>query len=141
MSRPIEFRIWNGEEIIYYDDTYRTQYQLLLNGNVNVHETGCDEKCILMQFTGSLDRNGVKIFEGDVVFTIRTNYFYDRKTKSNIKIEEKQEPFSIKWIDELYSGGCCDHGQVTTGFDFREWCSNELEVIGNIYENPELIPT
>lgn len=75
------------------------------------------DKVILMQFTGSKDKNGKEIYEGDVYF-------------------------NAQW-----TGGC--KGQVVewdeTG-GFTCFCDCELgndpydvEIIGNIWENPELI--
>ena len=63
------------------------------------------------QYTGLLDRNGVEIYEGDIVLT----------EKLVVKVVEWEsltmQPF----------------GQYFEQFD--EW-----EVIGNIYQNPELVP-
>ena len=79
------------------------------------------------QFTGLCDKNGNKIFEGDIVrfydkdFTssgIATVDFESGKWKINGHYTTKLS--SIVWLD-LYR----------TGFEY--------EVIGNIYDNPELL--
>lgn len=78
-----------------------------------------------VQFTGLKDKNGKDIYEGDVVkFNRQQGYTYLHKGS----IEK------VSWFNFQYSG-----------FGFNENIpltlkrSKEIEVIGNIYENPELI--
>ncbi|KGR72879.1 YopX family protein [Streptococcus phocae subsp. salmonis] len=76
---------------------------------------------ILMQSTNLFDKNGVEIFEGDIVklqYTITSDFEFFRVTRSR--------------------GGAwrIDNSRRRSGL----WLRNEgCEVIGNIYENPELI--
>ena len=71
------------------------------------------------QFTGISDSNGEKIFEGDVV---------------EIAIED--EPLVVEWCEDSArfvlsaSTFCCD---------FDNYWGHEMEVIGNIHDNPELL--
>ena len=69
----------------------------------------------LMQFTGVLDKNGKEIFEGDVV---------RGKWSINDIVEVK--------CDTLASGS------VPFNDDYS-FCADDVEVIGNIYENPEFL--
>ena len=74
---------------------------------------------ILMQYTGLKDKNGKEIYEGDIVCKQRDFPKYIVKWD-----HAGFEPFSLPGL-----GGC-------------EWeCldDRETEVIGNIYENPELV--
>lgn len=71
-----------------------------------------------MQSTGLIDKNGVEIYEGDI---IKNSY---------------DEIYTVKWFDaafyleEKYNGG----------FDYSElYFEDNKKVIGNIYENPELL--
>lgn len=84
----------------------------------------------LMQFTGVLDRSGKEIYEGDVV------------KWSTIDTDDDGEPISRELVSSVvYSGHgfwieCESFGWEGEGL----WNWKEMEVIGNIYENPELIP-
>jgi uncharacterized phage protein (TIGR01671 family) len=73
-----------------------------------------DDDLILMQYTGLKDKNGKEIYEGDVL---------ENKWGQKSKLE----------YGEFY-----DSGIYVSGFGISI-CPEESEVIGNIYENPELI--
>jgi uncharacterized phage protein (TIGR01671 family) len=76
----------------------------------------------LMQYTGLKDKNGKEIYEGDIIL--------DKwKQKTEVKIEE----FTM----QTYDDGCVGIGFMLETHDRDDL--KELEVIGNIYENPELI--
>lgn len=82
---------------------------------------------VLMQSTGLLDKNGVEIFEGDVVqfedcYT-ETDFLYVNKGV----IEWSQSGFTISNRDSVMMEDLLDRGSL------------DVEVIGNIYENPELL--
>lgn len=71
------------------------------------------------QFTGLTDRNGKRIFEGDI---IRKGF----------------ECFAVKWNSNQCRWGLFDkHYFEVVGFN--EHTKNYLEIIGNIYDNPELL--
>lgn len=76
----------------------------------------------LMQYTGLKDTNGVKIFEGDIVKNIYSNSKYE------LFWDEENCCFRMRNIDDDYD---------YLVLNIRE--AGMLEVIGNIYENPELI--
>ena len=76
---------------------------------------------VLMRSTGLKDLNGVEIFEGDIVRFFDSLYtvFYDIKEGSY-----RLKPHDDRWVVDYMSN-----------FSSEE----SFEVVGNIYENPELL--
>lgn len=79
---------------------------------------------VLMQSTGLKDRNGVEIFEGDIV-------------ENTTQIVYLGHRFEVSWNGsyacfQLLNGG--KSSNIPLIEDFMSY-----EVIGNIYENPELL--
>lgn len=73
------------------------------------------------QYTGLTDKNGVKIFEGDIVKgKVNTLYGY-RVAKAGVIYDTVRARFAIKYYGE------------SKNIPF------ECEIIGNIYDNPELL--
>lgn len=95
---------------------------------------------ILMQSTGLFDKNGVEIFEGDVVAyfdgdeQISENIIIRYGEHTNIDTVLKDEPKHIGFYIEVTKG--------TATFDvtdmYEEYKEN-IKVIGNIHDNPELV--
>ncbi len=84
----------------------------------------------LMQFTGLKDKNGKEIFEGDIVIVIAN--VEKRFPKTNCFIEYNEDNTSY-YISNIYAGKGDDRGYC------QPLWRCEVEVIGNIYENPELL--
>lgn len=81
----------------------------------------------LMQYTGLKDKNGVEIFEGDIVLADGV------KKIVTFGEQEHEEDFG----DLIYYIGF----NVYTKMGYSSVIPVEYEVIGNIYENPELLGT
>jgi uncharacterized phage protein (TIGR01671 family) len=114
--RPIEFRAWfKKSKEMFKVDCINFKSRTITLIRRQMAGMWSFEDIELMQFTGLLDKNGKKIFEGDIVHFIDGNY-------------------QVSWCEIRYGGGYCaisenNHRQLTA----------EIEVIGNIYENPELL--
>jgi len=97
--------------------------------NPNCFEYWINEKeCIIMRYTERKDKNGKEIYEGDIV-----------KVK-NIASEEEAIGFiqfnSRRGYYEIVFDNSPAGTEVFENYTFSSW---EIEVIGNIYENPNLL--
>ena len=87
------------------------------------------EDVILMQSTGLVDKDGKEIFEGDFITDGHTlGVLRNHQTLGFYMVDEKgKENFLSDTVD-------------TEGFEeAKEFMENSIEIIGNIYENPELL--
>ena len=127
MSREMKFRAWNGEKIISQDHLFWNG-ETFVTGVWDYTETYIHPaeqfEVSLMQSTGLKDRNGIEIYEGDAL---------------RIHHDDGESNFAgiVKWLAEGdWLGWClmerCDPEML------RVDDQPSLEVIGNIYETPEL---
>jgi len=98
-----------------------------ISGIWNNQETDIVEECDieLMQYTWLKDKNWVEIYEGDI-YTIGWRWWYHKDDKER---KNKKTYFNYSMYE------------LRTDYSDREfWFSeNDIEVIGNIYQNPELL--
>jgi len=85
------------------------------------------ESIDFMQFTGLHDKNGKEIYEGDIVL-FGENPIHEG-TSGKVIWHKTRTGFVYEFINGGYKGKCTDMAD-----DWRTY-----EVIGNIYENPELL--
>ncbi|EKO2958576.1 hypothetical protein PZ837_001936 [Listeria monocytogenes] len=86
---------------------------------------------VLMQYTGLKDKNGKKIFEGDVV-AFSEDDFHVFNSQVEYFSEDGYPAFDIKVPSDYYFDSNVFSEVSMSGL-------HEIEVIGNIHENPELM--
>ena len=122
--RP-EFRVWTEEgKAMYYGVYPFKDGTLLLSYDGIAFDEVPASDFILMQSTGIKDMYGNKIFEGDIVRFALTDGF-DYVTNEDGVVTYKLGAFYVV------------NGLVE--YLISDINTNEFEVIGNIYENPEFL--
>lgn len=91
-----------------------------------------DLDVILLQFTGLTDRNGKEIYEGDII----------EVSKENIEhIGGSITKTVVGYKNGCYMAGRNNIDNLNTYLWLLAGDVGNCEVIGNIYENPELLET
>lgn len=119
MSREIKFRAWYHSGREKPRMTYLDAYEMISDeGGFNF-----PGNTILMQYTGLKDKHGKEIYEGDIIQS-ETHYYGNKRVRKTV----------IEWQNDLEHDGFGE--PLAMGYIFR---GGNLEVIGNIHENPELL--
>ena len=148
--REIKFRAWDPDEkVMMYDDetaAHKMGYWDGVNTSpISMINTQLKEDSLIpdiyMQYTGLKDANGIEIYEGDIVRILYTDW-PSNPAPNNEGLEEYKK--SISNIGEVVYSNLFGDAQYEIAIqDFRGPIApgphGEIEVIGNIYENPELL--
>ena len=102
-------------------------------GNVYYSEGFSVDHETVGQYTGLTDKNGKRIFEGDILHIVSYTCDYDFKTS----VGAKYGYTSGLYVDGDFDGG--DFNEIGFAFDYWSNEDAEVEVIGNIHDNPELL--
>ncbi|HEN5913946.1 TPA: hypothetical protein U6640_000965 [Streptococcus agalactiae] len=114
-----KFRAWLDpdmyEEPVIHNGKFYLDWRDFENGNTY-------DLAVLMQSTGMFDKNGIEIWEGDIVLTTRLIDYTYKNFKGVVKMLEG------RWL-------------IDTGTDAVYLWSEieENEVVGNVYQNSELL--
>lgn len=130
--REIKFKLWDKSNNQIVFDTAPVFRQTALNlGIKNLQDDGY----VLLQYTGLKDKNGKEIYEGDVLkSTEKIKGFSGSPPKSKM-------PMGINKV--IFKEGAFKLTTASKSTRYQlsslsiSWCG--LEIIGNIYERPELL--
>ena len=132
MNRKIKFRgCWQGQVLEVMQIDYRMPNTVILTDGTTDNINVPLENVELMQYTGLQDKNGKEIYEGDIVnCEKRGPAFYHSKVIYNA-INARYEVVAMGCPFPLRLEPSLDEDISIGGIDY--------EVIGNIYENANLL--
>jgi hypothetical protein len=145
-KREIKFRVWDKKTKSFWEDgkadkggrSWNEDWLCItLKGEVAIFDdepyggwSGEQGRFVIQQYTGLEDKNGKEIYEGDILNIKGTWWNASGPAGFSSFIQE------VKWVEEetgfspfaIYDTDCGVYHNAS-----------ECEVIGNIYENPDLI--
>ena len=121
--REIKFRAWDGKQFWYWGIG-----DINGDGSTCSFPSGTIAQQPQMQYTGLKDKNGVGIYEGDIISLANNGEIY------GVVIFDDGVEFGLPCFCIKSSEGHCENF-FDSGDEPRVW----FEIIGNIYQNAELL--
>lgn len=162
MDRILKFRLWDKSinKMIYpseiKENSFETYYMDLKNGEVKLYQNCYDggffnEDVDMMQFTGLYDKNGKEIYEGDIILTqpLRDRPFSQKAKSKRLRGIVKynigcgknfiNDPDKIRYWAAEWDIEIIDKKEHQKYNNYGWGLFFECEVIGNIYDNKNLL--
>lgn len=118
--RQIKFRAWDkADKVMFFPNSIMFDgagTMMFEHANGGIKHSSSRAYCELMQYTGLKDSNGVDIYEGDLI-----------SMATKFRRSDTKHCKTVSWVSSEYKCGW----NVARGEIY--------EVVGNIYQNPELL--
>ena len=131
MNDRFWFRVWSYKQKRMINSWDYSSKRDFLYGALIDHRFFGNGLFITMQSTGMKDKNEKLIYEGDIV------KYTSKKSKTNPEKEPYTENYKVVW-QEKYTGYNLQSKEKVNCFNLGIM-TDDIEVVGNIYENEELL--
>lgn len=129
MARKIKLRAWDGEDFKPLEDDGDYYFRDDGDGLTLYNKFGECKNIVLLQFSGLLDKNGVEIYEGDIV-----KYFFPDPDNDFENPVVPQTYTEYREVVKHSEGQFC-----VKSIPLCAILDCDAEIIGNVHENPELL--
>lgn len=134
MKKPLKFRVWN-----HFYKEFVSNVVISLDGEIQEIDEACGqanttdhpERYTIQEFTGLLDKDGQRIFEGDILEITTETLKNEDKIYWIVDFSADRGSFSMRYKNTFQT-----FEEVLFDTDGIDW---EIKVVGNIFETPELV--